>query len=306
MRYLKDTVGWKLSHTVVSLGKFDGIHIGHQLLIHDMLSRKADGLSTVVFSFSVNPGVFLSGKAWDVIFTEDEKKQMFQELGVDTLISYPFNKETASMEPERFIRDILAERLGAKVIVVGKDFCFGHNRKGNTDLLKSLGKKYGYETAVFEKVMLDGCPVSSSRIRDSLKKGDMDQANRMLGRPYSIKGIVEHGNEMGRKILSMPTINLYPKKEKLLPPNGVYLSGVFIDGKCYRGITNIGYKPTIGSEEKKGVETYLYDFDGDLYGIEAKIELYEFIRKEQKFQSLNDLKKQMHLDREYGRTRKLK
>lgn len=300
MEYLNGTKEFQFHNTVVSLGKFDGVHIGHRKLIDAMMSFKKKGLRTVVFSFSMNPGSFFSKNGETVIYSGEEKKLCLEELGVDALIVYPFTKETAEMEAADFVGSILTRQLNAKVIVAGKDFRFGHNRTGDVALLSELSEQYGYETRIFDKVKLDRRPVSSSAIREVLLDGRLEEANRMLGQPYFIYGEVIHGNELGRT-LGMPTANLIPAADKLLPPRGVYLSRVSFNHENHQGITNIGYKPTVGGELGIGAETYLYDYSGNLYGKNIKVELYKFIRGERKFDSLEDLKSQMHRDMERGR-----
>lgn len=295
MRYFKHTKNIKLHHSVVSLGKFDGVHLGHRAIFGYMTEQKKKGYQAVAFTFSNHPKQFLEETTMQLLYTEQEKCKKLEELGIDALISYPFSQKTASMEPEEFIETVLIKQLDAKIIVVGNDFCFGHNRRGDVNLLKQFSHKYKYQLVVFEKVSLEGSIVSSSNIREYLKEGNIEKANRFLGKPYSIIEEVVHGRELGRT-LGMPTINMIPSKEKLLPPNGVYISKTRIDHKVYGGITNIGYKPTVGAEQKKGIETYIFDFKGDLYGKVLEVELYQYQRGEQRFPSLEELKNQMNQD----------
>ena len=300
MEYVHHTTDFQFHNTVVSLGKFDGIHLGHRMLMDYMLSQKKKGLMPAAFTFSVDPGCLLSGKAGKVIYTEQEKRIRMEEAGVDIMISYPFNEETVKMEAEQFVRDILVKQLDAKMIVTGSDFGFGYRRKGNVELLRRLSAEYGYELAVFDKLSVDGTIVSSTAIRELLAEGKIEAANRLLLRPYFIYGEIVHGNEIGRT-LGMPTANLYPPSWKLLVPNGVYVTKTYLDGRVCPGITNIGYKPTVGGEKWIGVETYLFDLDEDLYGKHICVELYEYVRGERKFSSLEELKVQMYQDMEYGK-----
>ena len=242
----------------------------------------------------------MENKEVNLIYTEEEKKNLLEHMGMDVLVSYPFDKASLSMEPEDFVRDILIEKLDAKVIVVGSDFRFGHNRRGDVKLLEELSLKYGYQLQVFEKVTMEGDIVSSTRIRSELSKGKMELAARLLGEPYSITGEVVHGRKLGRTI-GMPTINMALPKEKLLPPNGVYASITEIDGKEYQGVTNIGVKPTVGAEEERLAETYIFDYRGDLYGRVLKVSLYAYERPEKKFASVEELKQQMERDKEFGK-----
>lgn len=300
MKSIWNTTEFHLHNTAVSLGKFDGFHLGHRLLIEYVTSLKKRGLTAVTFSFSVHPGLFMKQDGSGLIDTDEEKIAKAEKLGSDYLISYPFNDHVMNMEPEEFVKTVLVDKLDAKVIVVGKDYRFGKMRAGNVDVLEQLGEKYGFEVVSFDKVILDGEEVSSTRIRKALSVGQMEQAMEMLGEPYSITGEVVHGNQIGRT-LGMPTANIRPGKQKLLPPNGVYATKVYVDDKSYEGITNIGYKPTVGGEKEKGVETFIFDFVGDIYGKIIKVDFYCYERGEMKFSSLDELKGQMERDCEFGK-----
>lgn len=295
MKYFESTTDLELHHSIISLGKFDGVHLGHRAIFDYMKSYQKNGFQTIVFTLSNHPNRLFSDPSMQLIYTKEEKKQILEEVGLDVLISYPFTKETALLEPEEFIKDILVEQLGGKIIVVGHDFRFGHNRAGDIQLLKQLSKKYDYKVVVFEKIKIDDKIVSSSHIREELLDGNMQKVNKLLGRPYSITEEIIHGKELGRT-LGMPTTNMIPRKEKLLPPNGVYASSIKIQDQLYTGITNIGYKPTVGAEHEKGVETFIFDYSGDLYGKKLTIQLYKYIRPEQKFLNLEALKQQMLKD----------
>lgn len=299
MQYINHTE-FKLRDTAVSLGKFDGLHLGHRKLFEAIQREQKKGLTGVVFSFLLPPGKLLQNKEVNLIYTEEEKKELLEHMGMDVLVSYPFDKAAFSMEPEDFVRDILIEKLGTRVIAVGSDFRFGHNRRGDVGLLEELSLIYGYQLQVFEKVTMEGEIVSSTRIRYELSHGNMELAARLLGGPYSITGEVVHGRKLGRTI-GMPTINMALPKEKLLPPNGVYASITEIDGKRYQGVTNIGIKPTVGAEERRLAETYIFDYRGDLYGRVLKVSLYTYERPEKKFASVEELKQQMEKDKEFGK-----
>lgn len=299
MQYISHT-DFKLKNTAITLGKFDGIHIGHRRLLNRVKQYKQQGLETVVFSFFLPPATLLSDRELNLIFTEEEKKEQLEQFGIDTIISYPFTKETLKMEPEQFVEQLLVKQLDAKVIIVGSDFRFGHNRKGDIDLLKSLAVKFNYRVEIFDKVKMEGSCVSSSRIRKELRNGHMELVKNMLGQPYFVSGIVTHGRKLGRT-LGMPTANVVPADEKLLPPFGVYASKTEVDGTLYDGITNIGVKPTVGEEKKRLVETFLFDFQGDLYGKELRTSLYYFERPEKKFDSIEQLKNQMERDTLFGK-----
>lgn len=294
MRYEKDFLHLQLTEpTVLSLGKFDGLHRGHELLMQSVFEKAKTGLKTTVFTFDVPPNQ-TDGAHAQVITTNEEKQQLFMERGTDYLIECPFTKEIMQMEAEQFIAEIVT-RLCVKWIVAGTDFHFGHNRRGDYHMLQSYAPVYGYQVQVVPKMRYQDRDISSTYIREALSKGELELANELLGYPYFIQGEIIHGNQLGRTI-GFPTINIGPSSQKLLPPFGVYASGVSLGGKYYAGITNIGKKPTIQGDNPAGAETYIYNFDGDLYGQTAKIELYHFLRPEMKFEGIGALQRQLERD----------
>ncbi len=285
-----------LTDSAVALGKFEGLHRGHQLLFREIIKQKERGFHSVVFTFNVHPkSLFHKGEGAQRLFTTEERNQILEDFGIETMIEYPFTMEFASLAPEEFIRDILVKKAGAKVVVVGADFRFGKKRCGSVEDLRQCSGKYGYDLIVIPKLQSDGSDVSSSRIRALLSEGKMEEVTELLGRPYSILGEVVHGKALGRTI-QIPTANQICDAKKCMPPNGVYYSKTFLDGKAYYGITNIGVKPTVEEDEQKGAETYLFDFDGDLYGRTIRVELLHHSRKEQRFDDLSALVAQMNQD----------
>ncbi len=294
MEYISGTK-FKYKNSAVTLGKFEGLHLGHQQLIDQVVSLKKQGLTAIMFSFLLNPSNLFSEKEFELIYTEEEKIARMKRTGIDVLISCPFTEKTKSMEPEDFIRDILVGQLDAKVIVVGNDYRFGVDRKGDIDLLKKYEEVYGYQVIACEKIRWKKEIISSSSIRQALKEGNMDKVNGLLGHAYSIRGEVVHGRKLGRTI-GMPTTNLIPPSNKLLPPCGVYSSRSRINGIYYPGVTNIGYKPTVGEEEQLGVETFIFVYNENLYGKTIEVELHTFIRPELKFSSLEELVQKMKED----------
>lgn len=302
MKIINDTLDFQLSKaSAVTLGKFDGIHRGHQKLMNKVLAQKENGLTGVVFTFAKMPGTDIYEKG-QTILTGKERQKHLERMGIDVLIECPFVPELSTLEPEIFIEKILVQRLHVKYIAVGSDFRFGYQRKGDCALLKKLSRQFGYEVEVVEKETFDDQVISSTYIRQLLNLGKMEMVQALLGYPYYVSGTVVHGQALGRMI-GVPTTNLLPDAEKMLPPNGVYLTGTFLDDRRIWGITNIGVKPTVSGEKLKGIETHLLDFDEDLYGKELTVAFYDFERPEQKFDSLELLKKQLEQDASWGRER---
>lgn len=301
MEYIRNTTEIQIAEpTVLTLGKFDGLHMGHKLLVDTMMEKKKEGLKTVMFTFDIPPKAVVDRQKQCVLTTRSEKEEIFSQTGIDCLIEYPFTEEIRSMEPEEFIR-MLVERLHVKCIVAGTDFHFGHNRSGNFETLQKFGPIYGFETIIVEKKTYEDRDISSSFVREEIQNGHMEKANMLLGYEYFVKGEVVHGKKLGRK-LGIPTVNLIPPKEKLLPPFGVYVSRILVDGKVFGGITNVGKKPTIEGDNPTGVETHIFDYNEDVYGKEIEIQFLHYIRSEKKFDSVEKLKNQMTRDIEQGKT----
>jgi len=286
--------------SAVAIGKFDGIHRGHQRLLQHILDRKGAGLQAVVFTFDPSPSVLFSGMRLPELTTKQEKRKIFRELGIDILIEFPLTFATAAMPAEQFIEKLLARQMKTAYVAAGTDLSFGEGGKGNAELLKAFSARYGYTTELIKKVCLDGREISSTYVRETVKAGRMEKAAELIGEAYSVTGIVEHGKKLGRR-LGMPTVNLLPPEEKLLPPFGVYFSEVSVGERTYKGITNIGCKPTVSKEKQTGVETYLYDFAQDIYGKEITVRLFSYHRPEKKFESVEELKNQMAADIAEGR-----
>ncbi len=280
--------------TAIALGKFDGIHVGHQLLIEGLRQERLNGRQALVFTFGSSPADVLSCGAKKNIYTPEEKAYYFSKLGIDVLLEYPFTREFASVLPEEFVEQYLVKQLGVRAVYVGEDFHFGRGRSGNVGVLKLLGEQYGFEVYAIPKKTQHGKVVSSTAIRDMLES-HLWIANEMLGNPYFIYGEVVHGNHLGHTI-GFPTINQNIPDMKLIPAYGVYASRVCIDGQYYRAISNLGKKPTIEGTHRLGLETHVLDFDGDLYGQCLQVELLFFIRPEEKFADVEKLKAQIQND----------
>lgn len=295
MQIIEQTTTFRMAErSAVAIGKFDGVHLGHQLLIHKITEQKKKGLLATVFTFDTSASAFFGGEAKELT-TRAEKRHIFQRMGVDVLIEFPLNPVTAATEPEEFVHRFLAEQMQAAYICAGSDLSFGKNGAGDYELLARFACEHDYQVELIDKVMADREEISSSRVREAVRRGQMEQAARMLGAPYSVTGYVEHGRKLGRTI-GMPTANLAPEHDKLLPPNGVYYSRAVIDDRSYKGISNVGCKPTVSAERVMGVETYLYDFTGDIYGRDISVQLLAFRRPEMKFDGVESLRAQMMKD----------
>lgn len=297
MQYIAGTKNFQIEEpTVVSIGKFDGLHLGHQKLIKEMLRWKEKGFRLAMFTFSTPPLSLVKGRLQTMLMTNTERRDLLCKAGVDYLIEYPFDEEVCHMEPERFVSEILVGKMRAGVIVTGPDCHFGYQAAGDRALLEALAPKYGYRFFVVDKARDEEDKIiSSTYVRDMLGEGNIRKANRLLGYDYFVTGTVEHGNAIGHTKL-YPTANLIPPKIKHLPKFGVYVTRVTVDGTVYGGLTNVGKKPTIEGDNPTGVETYLYDFEGDLYGKEIRVELLDFVRPEMRFGTIDDLKRQLDHD----------
>lgn len=288
--------------SVVTFGKFDGIHKGHRKLFDKAKEiAKENNMFLVAFTFKAIKGLGYSYMEGDKITTANERYDIFKELGVDIVVEYPFDRETANMEPLKFIEEIIKNRLNAAYVVVGEDWSFGKDRAGDTIVLKAAQKLYKYEAVVLEKEYYSKKEISSSWIREELSEGNMENANILLGYPYTISGKVRHGNHLGTS-LGVPTVNIIPEEDKILPPKGVYASKVIIDSETYYGITNIGTKPTVTDENIVTIETFILDFDKDVYKENIKVQLYHYQRPEMKFKDIDALTNQIAKDIEFTKT----
>lgn len=296
MEIITNTTDFYLkAETAVALGKFDGVHIGHRRLLDEIIMRKSRGLAACVFTFDPTPAVLFGSSDGRELTSKEEKRLLFERMGIDILIEFPLDAVTAAMPPGIFVAEVLARRMNVRFIAAGNDLSFGAKGAGDAALLRQLGPELGIEVETIDKVCLDGVEVSSTYVRSRVESGHMRTVEQLLGMPYMVAGKVTEGKKLGRK-LGFPTVNLLPESGKLMPPNGVYFSKVRHGGKTYRAISNVGYKPTVASERILGVESYLYDFSGTIYGEEIEVYLCEFLRPEQRFESLEALQAQLKKD----------
>ena len=284
--------------TVVTIGKFDGRHKGHQKLLRKMLQLKRElGYKTAVFTFDTAPLNLTGSTVQTVITTNEERRDNMAGMGIDYLVEYPFTKAASQIPPEDFVRRILVGNMHARAIVAGTDCGFGYRRAGNAALLTALAEDYGYQAFIIDKEQDAHRDISSTYIKEELDRGNIEKVNQLLGEPYAIHGVVVHGNHIGGPKLGFPTANLIPPAHKHLPPYGVYVSKVAVDGKIHGGVTNIGRKPTIAGESPAGVETFIFDLEQDIYGRRIEVQLFHFLRPERKFNSLEQLKEQIGKDK---------
>lgn len=276
--------------SAVTFGKFDGLHRGHQKLVERVKAfEKQQGVKSALCAFDMN------GR--QILMTKEERKERLQD--VDYLVNCPFSDEFRHMEAEEFISKIIKGVFHADYVVVGKDFHFGYGQKGNADFLKEYMNKYDYHAVVVEKERYHGREISSTYIKEVVRDGDMELARTLLGYHYGVNGVVERGERLGRT-LGFPTMNVLWPQEKILPPLGVYVSRVSIDGNWYQGITNVGVKPTVSDSGRMLAESYLFDYSGDAYGKKVRVELLKFHRPEIKFQSIEAMKERVKKDIHYG------
>lgn len=292
-----------IKNAVVTIGTFDGVHLGHQAIFKEMcrLAQEIEG-ETVVVTFHPHPRQVLSigTERLRFICSQEEKLQKFEEFGIDNVVIIPFTKEFAGTSSEDFIKNYIIDSIHPAVIVVGYDHHFGKNRMGDYEMLCELGHQYGFKTVQVEAQDINEVAVSSTKIRNYLWTGNVKAANQLLGYPYSVKGTVVRGNEIGRTI-GFPTANLdIPDEYMMINNPGVYACQTEIDGKQYNAMANTGVRPTIGDRADGDfiIEVNIFDFDGDLYGQTLKVWFIDRIRDEVKFNSLEALKAQLQHDRE--------
>ncbi len=284
--------------TSITVGSFDGIHLGHRQLIDRLLAlaREHDLVSTVV-TFEPHPKKVLGKGDVHLLTDIEEKLELLQQLNIDQTLVIPFTREFARMDYRHFVRDILVERLNVREMVIGHDHHFGRNREGTFECLVELGKKWGFSVHQVGPFRVDGEVVSSSAIRRLILEGDVEKAARFLGRYYNLKGVVEKGDGRGRQ-LGFPTANIrFTQPDKILPPPGVYAVNVLLQGKEYKGMMNIGLRPTFNNNDALTSEVHLFNFSGLIYGEAVNVFFKKFIRKEKKFSGIEELKQQLEKDK---------
>jgi len=281
----------------LTVGTFDGVHIGHRKIISQLVeTAKKNNEKSVLLTFFPHPRMVLQKELEiKLLNTIDERIELLSQTGLDNLIIIPFNKEFSRLSAIEFVRDILVNQLKLKHLIIGYDHHFGRNREGTFDELVEYGNLYGFEVLEISAQDIEKVAVSSTKIRNALNNGDIEKATTYLNKPYPITGKVEKGKGIGNKI-GFPTANIYVKESyKLIPKNGVYIISTLIDNHDYIGIMNIGFRPTLNGKNKT-IEVHLLDFKGDLYGKNIRINLIKHIRDEKKFPTLEALKDQIKQD----------
>ena len=285
----------KFTSSVVTLGNFDGVHLGHRALFRSLVKTARQlNCPSIVYTFNPHPLKFLvPEKAPLLLNTPAEKRRLIAASHIDYLIETPFTTDFAKMSPEIFVTDILLEKLRIKALVIGYDYAFGKGRRGNSDFLQACGEKYGFHVEVLQPVGDDGLPYSSTLIRQMVAAGDVSGVVRLLGRQYNLEGVVVPGDQRGRT-LGFPTANLETEKEQL-PAPGVYAVKVRHNLQEYGGVVNIGRRPTFNVEGST-IEVYLLDFTGELYGQKLRIYFVDRLRDERKFASVEALVATIEMD----------
>jgi riboflavin kinase/FMN adenylyltransferase len=286
----------------LTIGSFDGVHLGHQALLEELVrGAHAEGWAAVVLTFHPHPGVVLNKrKGFTYLNSPEGKVGLLAGLGVDVVITHPFNLEVAKDSARDFIQK-LVQNLQVKQLCIGHDFALGRGRAGDLPALAELGKEFGFGIDEVEAFKLDGEVVSSSRVRQALADGEVELAQRLMGRPYKLIGEVVHGDSRG-KSLGFPTANMDVWSERALPKPGVYACWAVIEGSIYNAVTNVGFRPTFDNQPlHPGVEAYLLDFDGDLYRKTMQLSFIHHLRDEVRYHSIQALIDQMHLDVQVGR-----
>ncbi len=283
---------------VLTIGTFDGVHIGHRKILNNVVAiAKQQELSATLLTFFPHPRMVLQKDSEiKLLNTIDEKKAIIKNLGIDNLIVHPFDKEFSRMTATQFARDIIADRLMAKKVIIGYDHRFGRNREASLEHLVNFGITYGFEVNEISAQEIKNVSISSTKIRKALTEGDIEKANQYLGYPYMLTGSIIQGKGLGRK-LQFPTANLQiAETYKLIPKDGVYVVQSKIDGKPYYGMMNIGSNPTVGGQENS-IEVHFFDLNKDLYGRTLQINMLYRLRDEQKFGSVDELRDQLKQDK---------
>ncbi len=312
--------------TIVAIGNFDGFHYGHLELIKRVNLEKGKYyknyiknnnvmhnydinssiifdnqellscyVKSVIFSFYPHPLNYIKNIKMKTILSMEEKIDELESLGLDYFVCYPFDEHTMNIAATKFVEEVLVKQINMEIIIVGEDFKFGSGQKGDINLLKKLGQKYNFEVIQIEQKKDMNKKISSTDIRKLIEGNNFIEIKKLLGNSYYVKGEVINGKMLGRTI-NFPTANIVPQQDKLLPRNGVYVTTTEIDGKVYKSISNVGINPTTDNYSNKIIETHIFNYDDDIYGKKIKVNFFEFVRNEKKFNGIDELKQQISLD----------
>lgn len=287
--------------TVVTIGTFDGIHLGHKKIIEKVVDRASQKNNrSLLITFYPHPRNVVSGDKIKLLNTQEEKSNLISSLGINELVVIKFTKEFSQLAPSEFFKNIVIDKIGLTEIIIGYDHHFGKGRGGDQETLKEMGREFNFEVTTVDAVKISEETISSTKIRDSLMVGDIKKSNEFLGRFYSFNGIVVEGDKRGRE-LGFPTANIrLGSNEKLLPALGIYLVEVIIENKKYYGLLSIGRRPTFYNEGSIVPEVFIFEFDQDIYGKNIAINMIERIREEKKYSSAEALIVQMNEDKKIG------
>ncbi len=287
--------------SIVTIGTFDGVHVGHQKIIQKLKEiKQSTGLHTVVLTFDPHPRkvLFPEQKDLKLITGIDERLFLFDKYGIDVCVVFPFSLTTANMDVDVYIKEILCKKMNTKYLAIGHDHRFGKNRQGSIENLKAVSQKYDFSISEISAEDIDSIAVSSTRIRRLIEKSDMEEAAKLLGHPFFMQTRVKEGKKLG-KTLGYPTANLvWDEREKLIPPQGVYFVRISYKEETYYGMLNIGKNPTTDSDENLKIEVNIFNFDKDIYSEELRVYFLKYIREEKKFASLDMLVEQLHKDKQ--------
>lgn len=301
MKIHRDLNSFQANNPVLTIGTFDGVHLGHRKIITRLqeIARGMNGES-VIFTFDPHPRKVVAPNETSlrILTTLDEKIELFQQSGIDHLIIYPFTPEFAQLSYEQFVEEILVGQIHTKYLVVGYDHKFGKNRQGDFEFLKNCAARLDFQIEKLDVLLMNESNVSSTKIREALQKGDIEIANAFLGYPFTLHGTVVEGQQLGRKI-QFPTANVEASDpDKIIPGFGVYAVRVQVQSQWYQGMLNIGNRPTVNNNaDHRSIEVHIFDFDADIYNLPIELQFLKKLREEQKFPSIDDLREQLGKDK---------
>lgn len=287
--------------SVVTIGNFDGVHLGHQSVIQYLVGKAVEKQKpALVVTFFPNPSLYFKQQQNHFYLSgPSEKETLLDQLGVEKVITFRFNQDFANLSPTEFLLG-LKEKLGLRNLFVGEDFALGKDRQGTIPRIKSIGQELSFSVQIIPKITISNNEVSSTAIRELLDKGDVTQAANLLGRYYSLSGMVTHGSDRGSRI-GLPTANIHYWVHKKLPAVGVYATLVDLNGKTWQGVTNVGYRPTFENQTNISIETHILNFDDNIYGEQLELKFLQKLRDEQKFPDLDTFLAQIEIDKASAR-----